>query len=333
MFGLSGCYLGHVAAGQARLLWARQPIDSLVHDPHTPSDLRKRLERVLAVRTYADRLGLEVQGRYRHYAPWPGDHVVTTVVATRPGEVEAAGFWFPIVGRVPYKGYFDGERAQHEASRLRASGLDVCAVPVRAYSTLGWFDDPVTGPMLRLSDGALVETLLHELVHATAFVASDADFNEGVASFVGEEARVRFFAETEGEAAAQRERAQVETQRRVRAVLLELRQAVESLYAEEGSQSAQAARRNELEDTARARIAERLGASEAAAASAANLRLNDACLALTATYAADTACYAAFLEASDGDLPGFVARLRESTDGDDPRSALLGPEVCPPPPS
>jgi predicted aminopeptidase len=324
---LSGCYLGHVAAGQARLLWARQPISEVVRDPATPDNLRQQLERVLAVRDYAARLGLDVQDRYRHYAPWPGDQIVTTLVATRPGELAAAGFWFPIVGRVPYKGYFDAERAGREAERLRRRGLDVCTVPVRAYSTLGWFDDPVTGPMLRQSEGALVETLLHELVHATAFVPGDAQFNEGVASFVGEEASVRFFGEAWGEAAARRERDRVEQQRQVRSVLLELRQRIASLYAEHAAGQDRDRRRARLEQQARARVAALAGDPEAAA-DPQRLRLNDACLALTATYASDTACYARRLSASGGDLDTFVERLRESAEADDPRAALLGDLRC-----
>ena len=123
--------------------------------------------------------------QYTSYVEWPGDRVVTTVVATPPGSLEPRPFWFPIVGSVPYKGFFDPARAHEEAERLRAEGLDTCQVPVRAYSTLGWFEDPVTGPMLRGSEGALVETLLHELTHATVFVKSQADFNEGVASVRG----------------------------------------------------------------------------------------------------------------------------------------------------
>jgi predicted aminopeptidase len=316
-----------VAAGQARLLWARRPIEAVVRDPTTPEALRAQLDRVLDVRDYAARLGLDVQGRYRHYAPWPGDRIVTTVVATRPGELEAAGFWFPIVGRVPYKGYFDPRRARREARQLQERGLDVCTVPVRAYSTLGWFDDPVTGPMLRQPDGALVETVLHELVHATAYVPGDARLSEGVASFVGEEASVRFFTGDRGEAAGRRERLRVEEQRRVRGVLLELRERIEALYAERAASPERDRLRQELERQARARVAARI-ADPQHAGDPRRLRLNDACLALTATYASDTACYRRLLADLDGDLSALVVRLRASAGADDPRAALLGGTRC-----
>ena len=111
-----------MATGQARLLLARTPIEDVISDPRTPPELRDRLEQVRAVRSFAESLGLSVRSRYRHYTPWPGDRVVTTIVSTRPGEIEPAGFWFPIVGRVPYKGYFDPARASAEAERLRGEG-------------------------------------------------------------------------------------------------------------------------------------------------------------------------------------------------------------------
>jgi predicted aminopeptidase len=333
MLWLSGCYVGHVATGQARLLWARRPIEVVVQDPKTPEDVREALEQVRAVRAYARQLGLSVDGRYRDYTPWPGDHVVTTVVAARPGSVQAAGFWFPIVGRVPYKGFFDASRADDEALRLRAKGLDVCQVPVRAYSTLGWFDDPITGPMLRQPEGSRVETIFHELVHATAFVPGQAAWNEGVASFVGEEARVRFFAETRGPEAAAAERAEVESQRRLRGALLGMRRQVSALYRSEPPGPERDARRAALEEAARAHVAALPLGERDAQTLAERLQLGDACLALTATYAGDTPCYASALEQLGGNLAAFVARLAPAAASKDPRGALLAPDACSPVPS
>src|SRR4029434_10700081 len=107
-----------------RLLCARVPVEELLRAPDTPVELRAQFELVAEVRRYAEQLGLAVGGRYTEYAPWPGDFVVTTVVATRPGEVEPVTTWFPIVGSVPYRGYFDAESAAEEAARLRARDLD-----------------------------------------------------------------------------------------------------------------------------------------------------------------------------------------------------------------
>jgi len=172
---------------------ARRPIEAILADPDTRDELRHRLETVQQVRRYANTLGLEIDEQYTTYVDWPGDRVITTVIATRPGEVVPAGFWFPFLGRLPYKGFFDPSRAEAEAASLREEGLDVCVVAVPAYSTLGWLKDPVTAPMLLRGEGPAVETILHELVHATVYVKDHIDFDETAASFVGQEASVEFY--------------------------------------------------------------------------------------------------------------------------------------------
>ena len=312
--------------GQARLLLAREPIDRVLSDTATPEDLRARLVLVSQVRDFAAQQGLRVGQRYTQYAPWPGDRIVTTVVATRPGEVEPEGFWFPIVGRVPYKGYFDAQSAAAEAAALRGRGRDACIARVPAYSTLGWFDDPVTGPMLREPEDELVEMLFHELVHATVFVPGDAAWNEGVASFVGEEARVRFYAAHEGPAAAERERERIDRERRARDVLLRARRDAQRVYAALPPGPARDAARAEVDLEARAEL-------EALAvlggdAGLARLRTNDACLALAATYGDQTPCLAAQLRALDGDLPALVAELAAAATGAEPRRAPFAASAC-----
>jgi predicted aminopeptidase len=320
----SGCYLTHVARGQLRLLRARQPIEQLLADAATPPDLRARLVLVLDVRDHARRLGLEVGGQYTSFAEWPGDRVATVIVAARPGEVLPAGFRYPLVGRLPYKGFFDPERADTEAERLRARGLDVCISPVRAYSTLGWLDDPVTGPLLRGPEGSLVETLIHELVHATAYWRGDPDLSEGVAAFVGQEGAVHFYAERGDEALARRERERVADDRLVRAALLDFRSQIVALGERLPAGTERNAARAALERDLRTRVAGLPLASREAEPLAEELRLNDACLAWYGTYYADTPRFAALLDALGGDLPAFVARLRTAAGEDDPRAALLG---------
>src|SRR5262245_348618 len=324
---LPGCYLAHVAAGQWRLLSSRRPIDAVVADPQTPPELRERLALAAEARALARELGLEVDEQYTSYVAWPGDRVVTTVVATRPGEIEPQGFWFPIVGRLPYKGYFDPERARAEALALRAEGSDVCEVAVPAYSTLGWLDDPVTGPMLRGGPGLIVETIVHELVHANAFALHPSDWNEGVATFVGQEAAVRWQARAHGPEAAARERTRVEDDRRVAAALLALRAEVGALYAREPAGPARDAARAEAESRARDAVAGLPLATRDAPTLARALRLNDACLAIVGTYSADLPRYAEWLASRDGDLAAFVARVRAAADAPDPRAALLAPAV------
>jgi predicted aminopeptidase len=324
---LPGCYLGHVAAGQWRLLSGRRPIDAVVADPATPPELRARLALAAEARALARELGLEVGGQYTSYVAWAGDRVVTTVVATRPGEVDPQGFWFPIVGTVPYKGFFDPERAHAEARALREDGSDVCEVAVPAYSTLGWLDDPVTQPMLRGDSGRIVETIVHELVHANAFSAAAPDWNEGVATFIGQEAAVRWQARAAGPEAAARERIRVGDDRRVAAKLLALRAEVAALYAREPAGPRREAGRAAAESRARDALAALPLATRDAPALAQLLRLNDACLALVGTYSADLPRYEAWLVSQRGDLTAFVARVRAAAEASDPRAALLAPDA------
>jgi predicted aminopeptidase len=318
---LPGCYLAHLAEGQLRLLRAARPIEDVLADPATPSDVREALAQVAPVLDYARTLGLDVGRQYRTYAPWPGDRVVTALVATRPGEVEPAGFWYPIVGEVPYKGFFDAARAEAEAARLRERGLDTCLVPVPAYSTLGWFADPVATPLLRRGQGPLTETLLHELVHATVFVPDDADWNEGVATFLGQEGSVRFFAARDGDGAAAAERRRIADERAVARELRALRDRVLALYREPDGPARAEARAHASQATRAVLAALPLATLDPAAVAAA-APLNDACLALAATYEADLDEYARQLAARGGDLAAFLEAVRAAAEADDPRRAL-----------
>jgi len=318
--GSSGCYYTHLARGQLALLWARRPIEEARTDPGLSGSTRRLLDLVGPIRRFARELGLRVGDQYTDYVDWPGDRIVTTIVRTREGTLEAVPFRFPFIGRLPYKGYFDRERAIREAERLRSRDFDVCLSGVAAYSTLGWLDDPVTAPMLQRGPATLVETILHELVHATAFVSDAADFNESVAQFIGQEAAVRFFRELEGtlEAdrvvspgvrsdwpSAQRVRDFVEDRRAVARLTVGLRERLIALEGEPDRDSW----RERLEAETRSRMAELpLRVLEAERVSRA-ARLSDACLALRGTYVRDLPRHARVLDALGGDLAAMVERV------------------------
>ncbi len=321
-----GCYYGHLASGQLRLLLARESIGSVLADPSTSERLREQLELIQATRRFASELGLEVGGRYTSYVEWPGDRIVTTVVATRPREVEAAGFRFPIVGRVPYKGFFDIVAAEREAAALSADGLDVCIIPVPAYSTLGWMDDPVTSPMLRSSDARLVDTVIHELVHATAFAASQPTFNEGVALFVGQEGSIRFYASAGRSEEAARAQARVDDDRLVARTLLAFRNRVAAIYASNPTDGDAA--RSQAEAAVRRELAALPLTTRDASTLAQHARLNDACLAARGTYSEDAALHADILRLHGGDLRTFVRHLEKAADSEDPRAAFFGSDLA-----
>lgn len=296
----------------------------MLANPATPPELAERLHLATEVRSFAREIGLDVGRQYTSYVDWPGDRIVTTVVASRPGEVEAQPFWFPLVGHVPYKGYFDRDLAEREAAKLRGEGLDTCVVPVRAYSTLGWLADPLTAPLARLAPGRLAETLVHELLHATVYVGSEPEFNEGLATFVGQEASVRFFERWEGTEAAARERRRVEEDRRVAALLLGFREGVRALYTRSAPGPARDRERAALEREARAALAALPLETRDATRFAEGIALNDACQALAGTYQGDLARHAEALERLGGDLPRFLSEARRAGGSRDPRAALLG---------
>jgi len=318
----TGCYYAHLAVGQAKLLWAREPVDRLLADPELDPALRARLELVQRAREFAGTLGLDVGEQYTSYVAWPHDRVVTNVIATQPGSIEAANFRFPIIGEVPYKGFFDRQRAEREAEAMRARGMDVCLSGIRAYSTLGWFDDPLTAPMLEMSEDRLVETVIHELVHATVFVHSQPEFNEGAAHFIGEEAVIRFYAGTPD---ADAPRARIEDERMMAAALMTFRERVAALYRDPLDHDVRRARRADLEAQGRELLAALPLRSRNASDFAKRARINDACLAIQGTYVVDTPKHRAVLDALGGDLAALVTRLREAARDADPRTTFFQP--------
>jgi len=202
---LSGCYAGYLARAayeEGRILWHRKPIDDALARKDLPEDIRAKLETVLAVRKFAaEQLGLNVGGAYASVAPVDQRAVVHVVMAAPRDSLEPYTWWFPIVGRVPYRGYFEETDANAEASELEALGLDTMVRPAVAFSSLGFFDDPVLTNLLKLDRVELAGVLIHELFHRTYYMPGDAMFNESAANYVGGAGAVAFFAATSGESA------------------------------------------------------------------------------------------------------------------------------------
>jgi len=195
---LNGCGAGYVLrAGyeEARLLWRRQPIATVLAAPDLDPATRAKLELVEQTRAFAAaQLGLRVGGSYTSLATVDAGQIVHVVSAAPRDRLAPLTWWFPIVGEVPYRGYFDRADAEAFAARLEREGNDTLVRPAVAFSTLGWFDDPLLSTMLRDDASRLVETVIHELTHATRYVPNHAAFNESLAMFVGLRGAERFFA-------------------------------------------------------------------------------------------------------------------------------------------
>jgi len=186
---LSGCatlsWYGQAVSGQLDLLSKREHIADLLADPSTDPELARRLSDVLAIREFAAaELSLPESRSYRHYADLERSAAVWNVVAAAPYSVVPATWCYPIAGCVAYRGYFDPDDAREQAQRLEVEGLDVIVSPAVAYSTLGWFDDPVLNTMLAWDDADLAGFLFHELAHEAVYVKGDTAFNEAFATTV-----------------------------------------------------------------------------------------------------------------------------------------------------
>jgi len=202
---LAGCNIGYIARGayeEARILWNRKPIPQVIANPDLDPLVRARLETVLAVRDFArDHLGLKVGGAYTTVSPVDKGAIVYVVMAAKRDSLEPYEWWFPIVGAVPYRGYFNEDEADSLAREMEAKGYDTIVRPAVAFSSLGFFNDPLLSNLLRLDKVELAGVITHELFHRTYFLPSNVTFDESAANYVGTRGAIDFFKHTEGDSA------------------------------------------------------------------------------------------------------------------------------------
>ena len=195
----AGCSsLGYYAQsidGHFAMLRAARPIPELVADPATPESLKQRLQRAQQMRAFASlELGLPENGSYRSYADLQRPYVVWNVFAAPELSLELKQWCYPVVGCAVYRGYFDRGSADNAAAALRAEGYEVNVAGVPAYSTLGWFSDPLLNTFIGGTEGQLAGLVFHELAHQVVFVAGDTTFNESFATAVEREGVRRWLA-------------------------------------------------------------------------------------------------------------------------------------------
>jgi predicted aminopeptidase len=203
---LAGCeagYIGRAAYEEGCILWRRKPIDTVLARSDLPTEVRSRLETVLKVREFAgDHLGLNVGGAYTSISEVDKGAIVWVVMAAPRDSLEPYTWWFPIVGRIPYRGYFNKDHAEAEAAEMEQRGYDTMVRPAVAFSSLGFFNDPLLSNMLRVNHIELAGIIIHELFHRTYFLASDVMFDESAATYVGSAGAVKFFEASEGPGSA-----------------------------------------------------------------------------------------------------------------------------------
>lgn len=188
-------YYRQAVGGQLDLMLRRQDMLALIGAPDTPRALAARLETVLSLREFASRqLGLADNGAFSSYVDLERPFVVWNVFATPEFSMEPVRWCYPIAGCVSYRGYFSEATAEAYASRQRRKGRDVYVGGVAAYSTLGWFADPVLSTVIHRADHELASLVFHELAHQRVYVQGDTDFNESYATTVARAGLERWLA-------------------------------------------------------------------------------------------------------------------------------------------
>jgi len=201
LFLTSGCqvsYLFHAAAGQFRFLYHAVPVVEVLQQDSLPEAEKRRLALVSRIKEFGENeLGLKKSDNYETIN-LKDQSPVYTVSASPKDKLALKTWWFPVAGHVPYLGFFDLEAARRERDRLMAEDLDTFVGRAEAYSTLGWFKDPLTLNLIQGSDLNLVETILHEMTHSTLYVKGQGEFNEGLAQLIGKRGALLFFEKTFG---------------------------------------------------------------------------------------------------------------------------------------
>jgi predicted aminopeptidase len=219
--------------GQLQILTRQKSIDKLLAEAQTPAPLKEKLQLVLKLRAFAEtQLKLPANGHYLRYADVQRPYVVWNVHAAPEFSLTSKSWWYPIVGKLTYRGYFSEPAAQSYAAKLAHRGADVYVEGVEAYSTLGWFKDPVLNTFIHHDDFDLAGILFHELAHQRIFISGDTDFNEAFATAVEEESVRRWLAAAGDAKAAEEYRIELERKDQFVRLVMRARRQLESLYAQ-----------------------------------------------------------------------------------------------------
>ncbi|QHT66593.1 aminopeptidase [Rhodocytophaga rosea] len=179
--------------GQLRIIYNARPLQEYMADPAFPDSLKRKLTLIQEIRKYAiDSLGINDSDNYTTVYDQKGKPVLWVVTACEPYSLEPVEWKFPLLGAFTYKGFFEYGKAQKQEAELKKEGLDTEIDEVAGWSTLGWFKDPILTSMLERNEGQLANLIIHELTHATLYIKNNVEYNENLASFVGDHGAQQF---------------------------------------------------------------------------------------------------------------------------------------------
>jgi len=249
LLGCSPTYILRAGYEEAKILWHRRPIEEVLNRANLAAATREKLELVLRVRQFAEQdLGFRVGGSYRSITEVANPPIVYVVTAAPRTKLEPYTWWFPIVGRVAYKGYFEVESAKKEAQSLAERGYDTYIRTAIAFSTLGWFADPLLPHLLKYNQETLTNVIVHELFHSTFYLSGQTALNESLANFAGHRGAIAFFVKEQGEegAMARHAKATWESELAISGFLAKATKRLDELYASPVSEADKLHQREEL---------------------------------------------------------------------------------------
>ncbi len=309
----TGRYLLRAAWAEGRILAHRRQISAIIVDPRTSAPVAQELRVVLAARAFAaDSIGLRTGESFTTYTQLDRDTLVLVLSGAYRDRLVPHTWWFPIVGRVPYKGFFDFRAAHDAAKRLESDGFDVYLRSSPAFSTLGWFNDPLLSTSLTADSLDLANTVIHELTHTTFYAGGQAEFNESFANFVGARGSAWFFRSRGAPLAADEADARWADDKLIARFWATLYHSVDSAFASHPTDSsARIVARDTLYARARRELVDVLGPKLRTIGPRAleRVRLDNAALLAHRIYDTDLDVFDALWASEHGDLRRTVQRI------------------------
>lgn len=326
-FFLSGCYTLKSAYNQVSILTSKESYEDTLKRPDLTEDHRRKLALAQEARDFAEKnLKLTSDGNFSEVVWLDRPYVVWAVNASDPWLLKPYEWSFPIVGRVPYLGFFNKKEAEEQQKELKDKGLDTFTRGVSAYSTLGWFEDPLLSSMLNYDDQTLVETIIHELVHSTVWIKNSADFNERLASFIGRKGAVHFYTVREGAESPTTKKIFDEAHDEklfsefITAELEELNKWYKDLKPEDKTEANKKARLQLIQENFKTKLKPQLKSS--AWQKFESFELNNARLVLYRTYLKDFSPFERLWEKVGGNFEAFVNECKKLIKSENPDQDL-----------
>lgn len=328
LLSLTACQISYLVKSgyeQARILANRVDNEELLSDPSTPEELKRKLRLAYEAKVFAEtELGLSKTKNYTSYVKLDRPYVSYIISAAPKFKLEHYLWKFPLVGSLPYKGFFSEQEAISEAKKMEEEGLDTFVRGTSAYSTLGYFRDPILSSMLRYDDEDLVDTIIHETVHATLYIKSSADFNERLAVFLASKGTQAFYKQREGENSETLKKIQSEDEdeKLFSQFITEESNSLKTWYEmrENQSQENKTRRLREIQERFVKKLTPLMKSKNYANFAKANM--NNAYLLSLSTYVADLDDFEKAFELNSKDFKKSIEYFRKLQSSDNPEQAL-----------